>query len=229
MSHTRTRPTVAFDMIGTLFSLEAPRGVLGRLGAPPATFDLWFAGGLRDYFARSHSGAYAPLKEVLETTLSRAARLVHWEIDRGSISEVMASLGELSPLEDAGSVLSRLKAAGSQMIAVTNGSHELVQQLLERSGFDGLFSTVISCDELGVSKPHPRVYEEVLRNSEGETWLVAAHAWDVAGAMRAGIRGAWLSTTEYVYPEFLPRPDVTGSDLSSAVDRILGMDEAPDR
>lgn len=213
--------TVAFDMIGTLFSLEAPRRVLDELGAPTATFDIWFSGGLRDYFARSHSGAYAPLKNVLETTLPRAARIVEWDIDRVSIPEVMASLRELSPIEGAGPALGKLTGAGWRTIVVTNGSRDVAEHLLTRSGLREHVSVVISCDDLEVSKPHPRVYNEVKRSSRGEVWLVAAHAWDVAGAMQAGIRGVWLSTTEHLYPGFLPPPDITSDDLDSAVASLL--------
>ena len=151
----------------------------------------------------------------------RAARIVEWNIDEGSIPEVMASLRELSPIEGAGPALGKLTGAGWRNIAVTNGSRDVAEHLLIRSGLRQHVSVVISCDDLGVSKPHPRVYNEVKRSSQGEVWLVTAHAWDVAEAMQAGIRGVWLSMTEHLYPGFLPPPDITSDDPDAAVASLL--------
>lgn len=215
--------TVAFDIVGTLFSLDAPQKVLAENGAPPTTFELWFSGALRDYFARSHSGAYTPLKEVLENTLERTARIVGWDFDEELTPEVMKSLRQLAPADGAKAALEQLDDAGWKKIAVTNSSRDLVEELLSRADLAGHFDTVISCDELGVSKPHPRVYDEVKRRSEGEAWLVATHAWDVAGAITAGMRGAWIAASEHVYPRFLPSPHLTSSTLRSAVESLRQM------
>ncbi|HYV02062.1 MAG TPA: hypothetical protein VEM93_06960 [Actinomycetota bacterium] len=46
-------PTVAFDVIGTLFTLERPRRRLADRGAPEHSLDLWFAQTLRDAVGRS--------------------------------------------------------------------------------------------------------------------------------------------------------------------------------
>ena len=68
------QPTAVFDIIGTCFSLEKPRRALAKLGAPEHALELWFAQALRDSFAYSHAGGYAPLKEVLQAGLVRVAR-----------------------------------------------------------------------------------------------------------------------------------------------------------
>lgn len=215
--------TVSFDIVGTLFGLDAPRRVLTQHGAPTPTFEVWFSGALRDYFARSHSGPYTPLKEVLEDTLERAGAVVGWDVDKGVTPEVMQSLRELAPVEGAKTALDRLADAGWKKIAVTNSSRDLVEDLLARAGLAGHFERVISCDDLDVGKPHPRVYEEAKRHSDGDPWLMAAHAWDVAGAMEAGMRAAWVSSHERIYPDFLPAPDVTADDLDSAVTSVLAL------
>lgn len=213
--------TVSFDVVGTLFTLDAPRRVLDKHGAPSSTFDLWFSEALRDYFARSHSGAYTPLKEVLENTLERAALAVSWEFDHKAGRELMESLRELTPAEGAEAGLDRLNQAGWKKIAVTNSSRELADTLLTRNGLAKYFETVISCDDLGMSKPHPRVYDEVKKHSSGESWLVAAHAWDVGGAITAGMRAIWLSAKERIYPDFLPAPEMTAADLGSACGSLV--------
>lgn len=213
--------TAAFDVVGTLFSLDAPRNVLAQNGAPPMTFDVWFAGALRDYFARSHSGAYTPLKELLETTLGRAARIVGWNLDQELTRKVMDSLRQLAPAEGAKEALEQLRVAGWKTVAVTNSSRDLANELLARAGLEQQFDDVISCDDIRHSKPHPAVYEQVKRHSQGDTWLIAAHSWDVAGAITAGLRGVWLSASEHIYPDCLPTPHLTADKLTSAVEAVL--------
>lgn len=70
-----TKGTVAFDIIGTCFSLDKPRQRLVELGAPPHALELWFAQTLRDAFGLSPAGSYRPLKEVLEAELPRTLKV----------------------------------------------------------------------------------------------------------------------------------------------------------
>ncbi len=73
-----TKGTIAFDMIGTCFSLDKPRQKLIELGAPPHAIQLWFAQTLRDAFALSHAGHYQPLKQILQSrTTSNAGVAGH--------------------------------------------------------------------------------------------------------------------------------------------------------
>ncbi len=57
----KTTDIVAFDIIGTCFSLEKPRQRLAKLNAPAYAIELWFGQTLRDAFALSHAGSYRPL------------------------------------------------------------------------------------------------------------------------------------------------------------------------
>ena len=53
--------------------------------------------------------------------------------------------------------------------------------------------------------------------------LVAAHGWDVLGAQRAGLTGAWFPRSERVYPAVYEPPHVTGADLAGVVDGLLAL------
>jgi 2-haloacid dehalogenase len=56
--------------------------------------------------------------------------------------------------------------------------------------------------------------------------MVAAHDWDVWGAMQAGCAAAYIART--AVPCVLGRPpDVTGPDLSVVADAIMDVDEPP--
>jgi 2-haloacid dehalogenase len=213
---------VAYDIVGTLFSLEKVRSALTASGAPPHALEILFAESLRDYFALSHSGDYAPLKEVLQGSVRRSLAVVGVEAGDDQVAGVMAALPELDPSPGAAECVALFAEAGWRQMALTNGSEELTRGLLARAGLDSRVATVCSCDSIGVSKPSPRVYEMATEEAGGEElWLVAAHAWDTAGAARAGLRTAWVSSKEGRYlPAFTP-PDVRAPDLAGAARAVL--------
>ena len=215
------RGTVAFDVIGTLFNLERPRTALMALGLPALALEVWFAESLRDYFALSHSGGYAPLRDALATALPRTLTSLEVDHDDAVIERVMATLRDLDPAEGAGAATQALTEAGFSILALTNGSEDLTRGLLEGAGLHRDFAAVLSCDAIRTSKPHPAVYEMARKREPGELWMVAAHAWDIAGAARAGLRTAWISGKERVYPAIFPTPDIRAPDLDSAVRRII--------
>jgi 2-haloacid dehalogenase len=56
--------------------------------------------------------------------------------------------------------------------------------------------------------------------------LVAAHGWDVHGAQRAGLTGAWFARSERTYPAVYDEPHVAAPDLAGAVDALLALPDA---
>lgn len=98
----------------------------------------------------------------------------------------------------------------------------------------GLFS----CDEIGVAKPDPKVYAEVLRRIHAEPidpnaakkeyqgiWFVASHTWDTFAAKQAGFRTAWVTYEEfYSCPSVYGTPDVVGRNLEEVAEKILAFE-----
>jgi 2-haloacid dehalogenase len=218
---TKAETTIAFDIIGTLFSLESLRPHLASAGAPEKALEVWFAESLRDYFAFSHAGGYVPLKDVLEASLRRTLEAVHVDPTPDRIGAVMAGLTELELAPGARKACSLLRDAGCRLVALTNGSEEITRSLLRRAGILDWFDSIHSCDSIGISKPHPAVYDMARVDAPGELWMVAAHAWDVAGAKEAGLRTAWVSSKEGRYLDVLPAPDVVAPDLATAADQMV--------
>jgi 2-haloacid dehalogenase len=50
--------------------------------------------------------------------------------------------------------------------------------------------------------------------------MVAAHAWDIAGASRAGLRTAFITQQEKDYLSIYPQPEVVASNLVAAASKI---------
>ncbi len=58
----------------------------------------------------------------------------------------------------------------------------------------------------------------------GQVRLVAAHAWDVAGALQAGCAAAFVARPGMVLNPLFEHPDVVGSDLREVAEGILKVE-----
>jgi 2-haloacid dehalogenase len=216
--------TVSLDMIGTTFSLERLGRELTERGVSSDALPLLFAQTLRDYFASSYAGSYLPLRDVLRSSLHRLFATRDIPLNDNEADAVLKAVTELDPTPGAGEALRLFDEAGIRVIALTNGGTALMDALLDRAGFTGLVERIVSCDDLGMSKPHPAVYEAARAVADGEPWMVASHAWDIMGAAHAGLRTAWISGFEREYPSIFPAPDVVAPGLEAAARAIIDRD-----
>ena len=217
----KTRGTVAFDIIGTCFSLDLPRTRLIEIGAPNHTLQLWFAQTLRDAFALSLAGGYRPLIEVLEAELPRTLKMVGISASSVQLSHVVNSFTELELSPGALEAFEIITKSGWKLVALTNGSEDSTRKLLERAGVQQLFASILSCDAVQKSKPHPDVYAMPSQNADGDVWMVAVHAWDIAGAAKANLRTAFITQEEKDYLSIYPQPEVITSNLVDAANKIV--------
>jgi 2-haloacid dehalogenase len=51
--------------------------------------------------------------------------------------------------------------------------------------------------------------------------LVAAHSWDVSGAMAAGCKAAFVARPGMVISPIGRQPDIVGADIAEVVEQIL--------
>ena len=76
-------------------------------------------------------------------------------------------------------------------------------------------------------KPAPEAYRYAasqLGVNVGQIRLVTAHAWDIAGAMRAGCAGAFIARPSMVLDPLAPKPDIVGKDLNEVAARIVDVE-----
>ena len=212
---------VVFDIIGTCFSLEKPRQQLIKLGAPDFALELWFSQALRDAFALSHAGGYQPLKEILQAQLPRTLRTFEIELDSEQLSRVIKTLGELELQPTATEAFEVLDKFGWHIVTLTNGSKDSTLNLLERVNVRKYFSEVYSCDAIAKTKPHPDVYQIISADNLANVWMVAAHAWDIAGAIRVGMKTAFVSQLEKDYLDIYPQPQIVAKNLLEAASQII--------
>jgi len=178
---------MVFDAMGTLFDLSPVRE---RIGA--AATEAWFERILHSAATLTMLGEFVPFKELAATTLATTTAKLGIETDQ---NDVLGQLQKLPPADGARDVLERVEHA----FVLTNGGREGGEKLLENAGLADLVERVFGVDEVEAYKPDPRPYRLVL-DELGEATLVAAHAWDCAGALRAGMSAIWVRSEEKTWP-----------------------------
>lgn len=209
--------TIVFDIIGTSFSLGNVQRALTRAGAPEPTLPLWFAQSLRDAFALSQAGGYQPLKSILHAELPRTLGQLGAAIPPDQVEQVLAAFGQLEPQPGLTELIPALAGRGWRLLALTNSSVDSVRALLQRTGLLGHFAALLSTDQVRKMKPHPDVYELARREAQGEIWMLAAHAWDIQGAIQAGFRTIFVSGLESGYLDVYPKPHITVTELGDVL------------
>ncbi len=214
---------VAFDIIGTVFTMEPMRPALVGLGLPPLALDLLYTAALRDTFALAATGTFAPFPSVLAGCLDELLAMQGLTASADRKQAALAMMASLPSHDDAGAAFRMLADAGMKVVALSNGSAKTTKGLLDAAGLDGLVQEVLSVEDVGLSKPRPEVYRYAARTAgvdPAEVALVATHPWDVHGAKVAGLVAGYVKRGR-PFPPALKGPDVSGETLLDVAEGLL--------
>ena len=217
---------VLFDVNETLSDLAPLRRRFEEVGAAGELLEAWFASTLRDGFALAAAGGYADFRSVaLGVLRGRLARIEAFHGNpREAAEHILDGFAALDVHPDVEEGVRMLAAAGIRMATLSNGAVEVAEGLLARAGLAALIERCLSVDAVGRWKPAADAYLYAageLAVPPGACALVAAHPWDIDGARRAGLRGAWLNRQHDRYPEFFEQPDASGETLGGLVETLL--------
>ncbi|SDC21486.1 2-haloacid dehalogenase [Geodermatophilus telluris] len=212
---------VAFDVNETLLDLSPVRAELVELGLPGHLLATVFGRTLQTGFAATVAGTWLPFRAAFDSALAQLTDLA--DDDRARVADAFL---ELSPHPDVEPALRRLTAAGVRAVTLTHGSPGVAEAGLERGGITPLVERTLSSETVRAWKPSREAYLWAAGTcgvAPERLALVAAHGWDVLGATRAGLTGAWFPRGERVYPPAYPAPAVVAPDLAGAVEALLAL------
>jgi putative hydrolase of the HAD superfamily len=166
---------------------------------------------LADLFARA---AEALEIEIAETVLEEATQ-----------SQLDLYLPHISHDPDAAKVVSALRDSGLRIGLLSNtlwpGSFH--DHLLERDGLAELIDARLYTSEVHHTKPHPKVFEEMLRlldvSDPSSAVFVGDRPWDdIYGAKRAGLKTVLRPSP--TVPDYDVEPDAVIHDLPSLLEVV---------
>ena len=221
---TRLRPhVVAFDVNETLLDLAPVRAALIELAQPEQLLNTVFARTLLTGFAATVTGDWCRFRDAFDAALAQVT-----ELGDAERSRVADTFGELVPHPDVEPALRRLTEAGVRVVTLSHGSPGIAEAGLQRGGLTPLVERTMSTEAIRAWKPSRETYLWAAGSCQvapDRLALVAAHGWDVQGAQRAGLTGAWFPRTERSYPAVYEPLHVAAGSLGEAVEALLALPE----
>lgn len=218
---------LAFDVNETLLDLRALDPVFERVLGAASLRPAWFATMLQVAFVGGLTGRYVDFSTAQRAALSMTATRVGRDLDDAATEEVVGAMRRLPAHPEVPAALTRLREAGFRLAALSNGVLDVVEDQLRAAGLREHFAQVRSADEVHALKPMPSPYRLVADRfgvPPERVRLVAAHGWDVSGALAAGCAAAFVARPGTALIPLGPRPDVVGADLAEVADRIVEVD-----
>ena len=191
------KPVVVFDLNETLLdmaSLDATfAGIFAGDGAESRK--RWFAQVLELFLTVTITGTYRSFDSLTDEALQMLAaqrRLTLAGADRAALKE---ALGRMPAHDDVHGGLELLRTAGFTLATLTNSTRAAAEKLVQQAGLADLLPRVLSADTIERYKPAREAYAHASSELDVEpqgVLLVAAHAWDISGALAAGCEAAFI-------------------------------------
>jgi len=212
---------IAFDVVGTLFSLASLEPLLIAAGGDTSTLGLWFSHLLADGFALTAARDFRPFRDVARASLAEVLP----KSKASARDRVLAGLAKLDVHIDAGPAMGRA-VLNARVIVITNSSEDSTRRLLARGGLDAFVETIVSADDVKQWKPGSDPYAYAAATLDvplDRLAMVSVHPWDVLGARRSGLITGWCNRPGIAFPATFGRADVTGANLLDVVEHLFGL------
>ncbi len=218
---------IAFDVNETLLDLRALDDTFERLLGSTSQRAAWFAQMLQLSFVAGLTGEYVNFTTAQTGALTMLAQRRDRPLTPQDVTEVLKQMSSLPAHPDVLRPLERLAATPLTVVALTNSTAAVAEAQLTNAGIRSCFEAVLSADSVQRLKPAPEPYLSVAAAfgvDIGEVRLVAAHSWDVSGALAAGCQAAFVARPGMVLSPIGRQPDIVGAGLDAVIDQIIARD-----
>ena len=214
---------VVFDAYGTLFDVNsAAEKCKDKIGAKWEIFaNFWRTTQLEYTWLRSLMKRHKNFWDVTEDSLDKSMKV--FNINKNMKNELLNLYKILSPYPEVKEVLEDLKKKNFKLAILSNGTPDLLNELVESNKLNNLFDDLFSIEEVKIYKPDPRVYELPIKKykikSEEITFL-SANTWDVSGGGNFGYNSIWVNRHNSIFDmlDFQPKNEI--SNLTQLLDIV---------
>ena len=214
---------VVFDAYGTLFDVNsAAKRCKDKIGAKWETFaNFWRTTQLEYTWLRSLMKRHKNFWDITEDSLDKSMKV--FNIDKNMKNELLSLYKILSPYPEVKGVLEDLKKKNFKLAILSNGTPDLLNELVESNKLNNLFDDLFSIEEVKIYKPDPSVYELPIKKykiKSDEITFLSANTWDVSGGGNFGYNSIWVNRHNSVFDilDFQPKNEI--SNLTQLLDIV---------
>ncbi|MFD2515821.1 haloacid dehalogenase type II [Pontibacter locisalis] len=215
-----------FDVNETLLDLSSMKESINKALDHEFAFSQWFAFMLQYSLVDTVTSNYHDFGTIGKAAMQMTQEKLSRSIPDSKVQELLSMIKSLPPHPDVKPGLEKLKDAGYRMITLTNSTHEVVTQQMKSAGLTGYFDELMSIESTRKYKPHPDTYQYALQKAgvkPGEAMLIAAHGWDITGALQAGLQAAFINREGQVLYPLATRPQFNEKMLTPITEKLTAL------
>ena len=214
---------IIFDAYGTLFDVNsAAEKCKERLGDKWKGFaNYWRTTQLEYTWLRSLMRRHKDFWQITEDSLDKSMNF--YNIDNAMRSELLNLYKVLSPFTEVRDALNKLKQSNYKLAILSNGTPDLLNELVVSNGLKDIFDDIFSVEEVGIFKPDSKVYDLPINKyniEKSEVLFLSANTWDVSGAGNYGYNTVWVNRNNNIFDKLDFEPNKQISNLSELLDLI---------
>ena len=214
---------IVFDAYGTLFDVNsAAEKCKDNIGDKWEAFaNFWRTTQLEYTWLRSLMKRHKNFWEITEDSLDKSMRV--FNINKSMKNELLNLYKILSPYPEVREVLEHLKKKNLKLAVLSNGTPNLLSELVVSNKLNNLFDDLFSIEEVKVYKPDSRVYEIPIKKyniQANEITFLSANTWDVSGGGNYGYNSIWVNRnrSEFDILDYQPKNKI--NNLTQLLDKV---------
>ena len=204
---------IVFDAYGTLFDVNsAAEKCKNKLGNKWESFaNFWRTTQLEYTWLRSLMKKHKDFWQITEDSLDKSMKV--FNVDNNLKNELLNLYKILSPYPEVKKVLKNLKERKFKLAILSNGTPELLNDLVKKNDLNNLFDDLFSIEEVQIYKPDSKVYDLPIKKyniKPNEIVFLSANTWDVSGGGNYGYNSIWVNRNKSHFDnlDYLPKNEI---------------------
>ena len=206
---------IIFDAYGTLFDVNsAAEKCKGKIGDKWEGFaNYWRTTQLEYTWLRSLMNRHKDFWQVTEDSLDKSMKA--FNINPSMRDELLNLYKVLSPFKEVPEVLETLKEKKFKLAILSNGTPDLLKELVKSNKLDHIFDDLFSIEQVGIYKPDSKVYDMPIQKyhiEKNEVAFLSANTWDVSGGGNYGFTSVWVNRNNNIFDnlDYKPKNQISG-------------------
>jgi 2-haloacid dehalogenase len=214
---------IIFDAYGTLFDVNsAAEKCKDQIGDKWEGFaNFWRTTQLEYTWLRSLMKRHKDFWKITEDSLDKSMKA--FNIDPLMRDELLNLYKVLSPFKEVPEVLKNLKEKNFKLAILSNGTPDLLNELVKSNNLDNVFDDLFSIEQVGIYKPDSKVYDIPInkyRIEKNEVAFLSANTWDVSGGGNYGYQSIWVNRNKNIFDNLDYKPNNEVKDLSELINLV---------
>ncbi len=216
---------IVFDVNETLLNMEPVKKAINQFFKSDSAFQIWFSTLLQYAMVESINPKeqYHDFGKIAKASLIMLSEKFEIHLKDAEANDLLSLVSKLPAHKEVKDALKALKEKGYKLVALTNGTSEVLKKQMSFAGLEQYFEALYSVQSVKSFKPQKITYDYVLKQQSvkaEEVIMVAAHSWDIHGANAAGLQTAFISRPGLMHYPLKKEPTLICKDLLVLANKI---------